>query len=210
MRVSITSSSHVKRLCYILLILLPIACSNGIPSISPLDSNAVILAFGNSLTYGTGANTAESYPAVLERLIHRKVINAGVPGEVTIQGLARLPEYLDKHQPALLILCHGGNDLLRRTGEKQAADNVRAMIRMVKERGIDVALIGVPKPGLSVPVAGFYEDIAREFEIPYEGEILADILSTSSLKSDMIHPNSRGYAELAQSIAALLRKAQAI
>jgi acyl-CoA thioesterase-1 len=147
---------------------------------------------------------------VLEGLIHRKVINAGVPGEVTSQGLARLPEFLDKHQPALLILCHGGNDLLRRTGEKQAADNLRAMTRMAKKKGIDVALIGVPKPGLSVPVAGFYEDIAREFDIPYEGEILADILSTSSLKSDMIHPNSRGYAELAQSVAVLLRKAQAI
>jgi lysophospholipase L1-like esterase len=210
MRVSITGSSHLKRLLYILLILLPTACSNGVPGISSLDSNAVVLAFGNSLTFGTGTSTAESYPAVLEGLIHRKVINAGVPGEVTGQGLARLPEFLDRHQPALLILCHGGNDLLRRTGEEQAADNVRAMIKMAKERGIDVALIGVPKPGLSVPVAGFYEEIAREFDIPYEGEILVDILSTSSLKSDMIHPNSQGYAELAQSIAALLRKAKAI
>jgi lysophospholipase L1-like esterase len=210
MRVSITSSSHLRRLCYVLLILLPTACGNGVPSVSPLDSNAVVLAFGNSLTFGTGANTAESYPAVLEGLIHRKVINAGVPGEVTSQGLARLPEFLDKHQPALLILCHGGNDLLRRTGEKQAADNVRAMIRMANKRGIDVVLIGVPKPGLSVPVAGFYEEIAQEFDIPYEGGILADILSTGSLKNDMIHPNSRGYAELAQSIASLLRKAKAI
>jgi len=210
MRVSITSSSHLRRLCYVLLILLSAACGNGVPSVSPLDSNAVVLAFGNSLTFGTGASTAESYPAVLEGLIHRKVINAGVPGEVTSQGLARLPEFLDKHQPALLILCHGGNDLLRRTGEKQAAENIRAMIKMAKERGIDVALIGVPKPGLSVPVAGFYEDIAREFDIPYEGETLADILSTSSLKSDMIHPNARGYAELAQSVASLLRKAKAI
>ena len=210
MRVSITSSSHLRRLCYVLLILLPTACGNGVPSVSPLDSNAVVLAFGNSLTFGTGASTAESYPAVLEGLIHRKVINAGVPGEVTSQGLARLPEFLDKHQPALLILCHGGNDLLRRTGEKQAADNVRAMIRMANKRGIDVVLIGVPKPGLSVPVAGFYEEIAQEFDIPYEGGILADILSTGSLKNDMIHPNSRGYAELAQSIASLLRKAKAI
>jgi lysophospholipase L1-like esterase len=73
-----------------------------------------------------------------------------------------------------------------------------------------VALIGVPKPGLSVPVAGFYEEIAHEFDVPYEGEILADILSANSLKSDMIHPNSRGYAELAQSVASLLRKAKAI
>ena len=198
------------RLCSVLLLLLPTACSSGIPSISPLDNDAVVLAFGNSLTFGTGASTAESYPAVLQGLIHRKVINAGVPGEVTSQGLARLPEFLEKHQPALLILCHGGNDLLRRTGEKQAADNVRAMIRMAKKRGIDVVLIGVPKPGLSVSIAGFYEEIAREFDTPYEGHILADIMSTGSLKNDMIHPNSQGYAKLARSIASLLRKAKAI
>jgi lysophospholipase L1-like esterase len=186
------------------------ACSNGTPRISPLDDDAVVLTFGNSLTFGTGASLGESYPALLERLIHRKVINAGVPGEVTSQGLARLPEFLDKHQPALLILCHGGNDLLRRTGEKQAADNVRAMMRMAKKKGVDVVLIGVPKPGLSVSVAGFYKEIAGEFDVPYEGQILADILSTGSLKSDSIHPNSHGYHKLAKSIAELLRRAKAI
>jgi lysophospholipase L1-like esterase len=170
----------------------------------------VVLAFGNSLTYGTGAEMAESYPAVLQGLIHRKVINAGVPGEVTSQGLARLPQLLQKHQPALLILCHGGNDLLRRSGEKQAADNLRGMIRMAKAGGIDVVLIGVPKPGLIVSIAEFYKEIAKEFDIPYEGQVLADILSTGSLKSDPIHPNARGYHNLAESIAELLKQARAV
>ncbi len=207
---SIKSFKRIIRLCYILQLLFVAACSNGTPSISPIDDDAVVLAFGNSLTFGTGANVGESYPAVLEGLIHRKVINAGVPGEVTGQGLARLPEFLDRHRPALLILCHGGNDLLRRTGEKQAAANVRAMIRMAKKKGTDVVLVGVPKPGLSVSVAGFYVEIAKEFDLPYEGQVLDDILSTGSLKSDPIHPNARGYHKLAQSIAELLRKAKAI
>ena len=205
-----TTSKRDIRLPYILLFALIAACGNGIPNISPLDHDAVVLAFGNSLTSGTGASQTESYPAVLERLIQRKVINAGVPGEVTSQGLARLPEFLDKHNPALLILCHGGNDLLRRTGQRQAADNIRAMIKIAKERGTDVVLIGVPKPGLSVSIARFYEEIAREFDLPYEGRVLDDILSTGSLKSDPIHPNSRGYAKLAQSIAELLSRAKAI
>lgn len=209
MPVPMTSFRHVIRLSYILLLFLSAACGSGTPRLSPLDHDAVVLAFGDSLTFGTGASTTESYPSVLQRLINRRVINAGVPGEVADQGLGRLPEFLERHHPALLILCHGGNDLLRRTGEKQAAENVRAMIRMAEQRGIDVVLIGVPKPGLPVSVAGFYEKIAGEFEIPYEGDILADVLSTASLKSDMIHPNAQGYAELAQSIEALLRKAKA-
>jgi acyl-CoA thioesterase-1 len=207
---TVTQFKRIWQHWYVFLLLSLYACGNGIPSIAPLDHNAVVLAFGNSITYGTGAGRAESYPAVLQALIHRTVINAGVPGEVTSQGLARLPEFLDRHHPVLLILCHGGNDLLRKTGEKQAAGNVRAMIDTARKRGIDVVLIGVPKPGLSASVARFYAEIAKEFNVPYEGNILSDILSDASLKSDLIHPNARGYAKLAESVAALLRRAKAI
>jgi lysophospholipase L1-like esterase len=207
---TVTQLKRIWHPWYVFLLLFLSSCSNGVPSITPLDNDALVLAFGDSITFGTGASMAESYPAVLETLIHHRVINAGVPGEVTGQGLARLPEFLNQHQPALLILCHGGNDLLRKTGEKQAASNVRAMIDMARKRGTDVVLIGVPKPGLSASVARFYAEIAKEFDVPYEGNVLSDILSDGSLKSDLIHPNARGYAKLAESIAALLSKAKAI
>lgn len=180
------------------------------PQLAPLSPDAVILAFGDSLTYGTGAAPEESYPAVLGRLVSRTVINAGVPGEVTAEGLARLPELLERHRPALLILCHGGNDLLRRVGEKETADNIRAMVRMARERGAGVLLIGVPTPGLFPSPPGFYREIAREFGLPYEGEVLRRIEKERSLKADYIHPNGAGYRMLAGAVADLLRRSGAI
>jgi lysophospholipase L1-like esterase len=170
----------------------------------------VVLAFGDSLTFGTGASAGESYPAKLEGLIGRRVVNAGVPGEISADGLARLPEFLDRERPALLILCHGANDILRRLDLKETAANLRAMIRMAQERGVAVVLIGVPAFNLSLSPPSFYREVAEECRIPYEGTILPKILAKGSLKSDYVHPNAAGYQRLAESVARLLRKSGAI
>ena len=185
-------------------------CGDRTPPLPVLDASAVVVAFGDSLTFGTGAGDGESYPAQLERLIGRKVVAEGVPGEASAQGLARLPGVLDATQPRLLILCHGGNDFLRKLPESQAAANVRAMVRLARDKGIAVVLIGVPKPGISPSPAAFYADIAKEFALPYEGDILKTVLTDNDLKSDWVHPNARGYARMAGAMAQLLRKAKAV
>ncbi|HLX79659.1 MAG TPA: arylesterase [Burkholderiales bacterium] len=176
----------------------------------PLAPDAVVLAFGDSLTFGTGANEQESYPAQLARLIGRRVVNEGVPGEVSAAGLARLPSALDEHQPKLLLLCHGGNDFLQRQSKQAAAENLRAMIRLAQSRGIEVLLIGTPEPSLTLTPPEFYGEIAKEFHIPYEGDVLTKILRDSSLKSDQVHPNAQGYRLMAERVAALLRKSGAV
>lgn len=199
----------VPRALLAVLALLAAACGEA-PRLAPLAPDAVVLAFGDSLTYGTGARESESYPAQLERLIGRKVVRAGVPGEVSAQALRRLPEALDEHRPQLLVLCIGGNDFLRNLGKAQAAANVQTMVAVAKQRGIDVLLVGTPERSLSVTPPAFFAEIAEQHRIPYEGSVVGEILRKSELKSDAIHPNARGYRLIAERIAALLQQAGAL
>jgi lysophospholipase L1-like esterase len=185
------------------------ACSDA-PKLAPLAPDAVVLAFGDSITYGTGASESESYPAQLERLIGRTVVRAGVPGEVSAQALARLPDALDEHQPRLLVLCIGGNDFLRNLGMAQVAANVQTMVAVARQRGIDVVLIGTPEKGFTVTPPSFYAEIAEQLGIPYEGKVIGEILRNSEFKSDPIHPNARGYRLIAERVAALLKDAGAL
>jgi len=172
--------------------------------------DAIVLAFGDSLTYGTGAEASSSYPAALERKIGRKVASAGVPGEVSARGLARLPGVLDQIRPQLLILCHGGNDLLRSLDEAALAGNLRAMVRVARDRGVPVMLVAVPKPGLFPSAHPVYTSVAKELGLPIEEKALAEILTDNELKSDPIHPNARGYERLAERVAELLKEARAL
>jgi lysophospholipase L1-like esterase len=200
----------VVRPFFVLLALLAASCGEPPAKLSRLSADAVVLAFGDSLTYGTGASEEESYPAQLEGLIGRRVVRAGVPGEVTSQALERLPAALDEHAPRLLLLCIGGNDFLRRLGNGQAESNVRAMVKLAKSRGVQVMLIGTPEPGLRIVPPEFYAGIAKELGLPYEETVMAEVLKDPSLKSDQIHPNARGYRVIAERLAADLKKSGAI
>ncbi len=205
--------SNLKTNSYIIFLIwlaLAAGCGDKVPRIGRLAPSDVIVAFGDSLTYGTGASAAESYPAVLGQLIGRTVVRAGVPGEVTDGGLARLQSVIDEHKPKLMIVCLGGNDMLRRVDESRTASNLRAIIKTIKEQRIDVVLVGVPKPALVTSAPGFYAQLARDFGIPYEGKVVTDVLYRPEQKSDTIHPNAKGYRRMAEAIAALLKAAGAV
>lgn len=179
------------------------------PGIHALHSDSVILAFGDSLTHGTGSSKEAAYPEVLSELLGGvQVVNAGISGEVSEQGRVRLIDLLQIHQPQLVILCHGGNDLLQRLDRQALKDNLRAMITNIKQQGIDVILVGVPQPALSLAVPDLYQHLAEDFQIPYQGDILAKVLADRHLKSDTVHPNGDGYYKIAQALAELINQAQ--
>jgi lysophospholipase L1-like esterase len=203
----------IKTNTYIILslwMLLSAGCGPNVPKVSKLAPSDVIVAFGDSLTFGTGASEVDSYPAVLGQLIGRQVVRAGVPGEVTEGGLARLQDVIDEHKPKLMIVCLGGNDMLRKVAEAQTTSNLRTIIKTIQTQGIAVVLVGVPRPGLVTSAPPIYEAIAKEFGIPYEGKIVTDVLYKPDQKSDPIHPNAKGYRRVAEAIAALLKKAGAV
>jgi acyl-CoA thioesterase-1 len=167
---------------------------------APLPADAVLLAFGDSLTFGTGASRDTSYPAALAALSGRTVINAGVAGEVTALGLNRLPELIERHRPALLILCHGGNDMLRKLDLGTAENNLRQMIDLARANDIQVMLLGVPKPGLLLKTAPFYQRIAADYGLAYLPDVMTETLADPSMKADTVHPNGRGYRQIAAAI----------
>lgn len=181
------------------------------PTLSYLAPGAVILAFGDSLTYGTGAEGEASYPARLAARIDRRVVNAGVPGETSGQGRRRLSEWLARVQPDLVLLCLGGNDMLRRGSPETLRENLRAMVEMIRGQGAEVVLIAVPKlQAWSLEPHPLYRELGADLGIPVLDASLATILSDGALKSDAIHPNARGYAVLAEDIHRLLRGAGAL
>ena len=107
--------------------------------------------------------------------------------------LKRLPGFLEKHKPQLLILCHGGNDMLRKRSMSQMAANVTAMIQLAKDRNIPVILLGVPKPGLFLSSFEAYEKVADDTGVIFIDELIPEVLGDKSLKSDAVHPNKAGY-----------------
>lgn len=199
------------RVALLCLALLLAACSDDAPRLNRLSNDAVILAFGDSLTYGTGTRREESYPAILQQLSGRQVVNAGIPGEVTAGGLARLAETIEEYQPQLLILCLGGNDMLRQRGVQEIEQNLEKMVQLSRAQGVQVLLLGVPRPAIfGLESAKLYYTLAERLQLPLEGEIIPEVLSDSGLKSDQIHPNSEGYRLMAEAIYAKLKASGAL
>ena len=162
-----------------------------------LKETSVILAFGDSLTYGFGVNQASSYPAQIENKTGLKIINAGINGELSSEGLLRLPSLL-KHKPDLVILCHGGNDIIQKLPVTQIKENLLLMIQLIQESGAKVLLIGVPDFALfNFDTHDLYEEVAQETGVLFEDEVLTHIGRKRSLKSDYVHPNAKGYEAMA-------------
>jgi len=184
---------------YLTLLFSLFACSEA-PTLKKLNETDPILAFGDSLTFGYGAPKSQSYPSVLSELSGLTVINAGINGELSIDGLNRLKSFLDEYKPQLLLLCHGANDMLQKKDLSEMSSNLEAMITMAQNREIQVLLIAVPNTNLTLTPIKQYQQVAQRMGIPLENELMSEILSQPSLHSDIVHPNAQGYQKMAEAI----------
>jgi len=186
------------------------ACGGDRQRLDLLAEDATVLAFGDSLTYGSGAGRDQSYPAVLSQLIGRTVVNAGVPGELSSAGRERLAGMLERHRPQLILLCHGGNDILRHQSPDRLRANLQAMIETARIAGAQVVLIAVPEFGLLLSPMPVYETVAEALDVPIESEVLSNVIAAADLKSDSVHPNAEGYRRVASALAELLKREGAL
>ncbi len=172
-----------------------------------------IIAFGDSLTAGYGAQPGEDYPTRMAAILGVPILNAGVSGDTTDMALARIDTDVLTRDPRIVIVGLGGNDFLRGVPISTTEANLRSIIRRVQSAGAVSVLIGYRFPSLNANYGDMYERVAKDEHCLLVAGVLKGIWTDPSLKSDEIHPNARGYQLMAERIAnpvkKLIRKADA-
>ena len=164
----------------------------------------MILAFGDSLTNGFGVRNAHSYPAQINKKTDFTIVNAGVDGEFSFQGLQRLWHFLEE-KPETVILCHGANDILTRRSTTNLKNNLLSMVQLIKQSGAKTLLIGVPDYYTNdFNTHHLYKEIANETGVLLEDKVLTQIQKNSSLRNDDVHPNEQGYELMADTFLSIL------
>lgn len=200
------------RLLSLLLVAVVVACGQA-PTYEPLPPGTTVLAFGDSVTYGTGAARGQDYPTRLAERSGWEIVNAGVPGDTAQEALRRIDTLLAQSSPTLVIVELGGNDFLRRREQAAVREDLRAIVRAVKQFGALPVLVAVPEVSLfgatigSLSDASIYRELADEEGLLLIEDVFSDVLSDDSLRADQIHPNADGYRVFADGIAAALAEA---
>ena len=174
------------------------------------DTRKVIAAFGDSISAGFGVEPGKSFPDDLQRLIDKhgypyRVVNLGVSGDTTTDGVERLPLLFAEH-PAIVILEFGGNDGLRGQPVAGAKANLAKMIEAILKSGAKVVLAGMtlPRnygPEYIHPFEQMYADLAKQYKVTLIPFILEGVGGNEALtQADGIHPTAEGAAIVARTV----------
>jgi acyl-CoA thioesterase-1 len=169
-----------------------------------------ILAFGDSLTAGFGVPPGDSYPAHLQRLLdekgyHYKVINAGVSGDTTAGGAARIGWVL-QHEPEIVIIELGANDGLRGLPISEMRKNLGTIIETSQKKGAKVLLAGMEiTPNLGAEYSQEFREsftlLAKQYKVSLIPFFLDDVAGRPEFtQSDGIHPLANGYAVITETV----------
>ncbi len=175
------------------------------PSITNYPSEGTeIIAFGDSLVYGTGATKGNDFVSRLSKSLGVSIVNLGVPGDTTADGLARLST-LDKYNPKVVILLLGGNDYLQRVQREETFQNLTQIIEDIHARGAIVLLLGVRGGVLQDNFEKEFAALAKKHHTAYVSDVLDGVLGSRDLMSDQVHPNDAGYARITERVYPVLQ-----
>ena len=161
--------------------------------------NSTIVAFGDSLVEGVGASKGGDFVSVLSRRLGMPIINLGVAGDTSKQGLRRVDEITDE-DPGVVIILLGGNDAIQRKSSEEVATNLGAIIETVQEGGAVVVLLGVRSGIFGGSYGDMYEEVARTYGTVYVPDVLKGLFGKPEFMADTIHPNDKGYAIIADRV----------
>ncbi|MGI4755722.1 MAG: arylesterase [Janthinobacterium lividum] len=179
------------------------------------DSRPIIACFGDSLTAGYGVEEESSYPADLQRDLdaagyHYRVVNLGISGETTKDGLARVDRVLAL-KPAIVVVEFGGNDGLRGVPVASSRSNLDSILNRLTHSGTHVAMAGITlPPQYSAPYIRQFNEtytvLAKKYTVPLLPFMLQDVWGVpGSIQQDGVHPTAQGCKQVAKNVLTLLR-----
>jgi len=159
-----------------------------------------IICFGDSITFGYGVDSKESYPVFLGKLAQRTVINAGIDGDTSTEALKRLESDVLSRDPFLVIVEFGGNDFLRKVPLVETVRNINEIVEKIQAKGVMVAITDISAGLLMKEYRLPYKKIAQEKGAIFIPSIMSGIITNPRMKSDFFHPNDTGYSLIAERV----------
>lgn len=207
-----------RRLLAACLLATALACGDGPSRTSRATAEAaaaagdppLVVFLGDSLTAGLGLSESEAYPArieasLLEEGFPVRVVNAGVSGDTSAGGVARL-DWLLSQGPEVVVVGLGANDGLRGLPLEATEENLRQIIGRSREAGARVVLLGMRiPPSYGFEYAGrferLFEEVADDLDVPLVPFLLDGVAARPALNlPDRIHPNARGHEVMAETV----------
>lgn len=169
-----------------------------------------IIAFGDSLIAGVGAEEGMTLPEQLGRKLGVSITNEGISGATTRDGVRTIDSVLTNYHPKLVIISLGGNDFLQKIPREETIRNLSRIIETIQKKKSMVLILGVRSGLISGGFDEEFEKLASQYKTLYVEDILSGIFGDTRYMSDAVHPNGLGYGLIADRIVKTLHKEQII
>ena len=183
-------------------------CQDQFNQITNLDAGVgqQIIILGDSITAGYGLQLEQAYPYLLSQQLNLPILNRGVSGDTTADGLARLSEDVLSQKPWMVIIALGGNDFLKKVAKIETEQNLRAIINQVQAQKAITVLLGMNLGLFKDEYQSLYKSVAEETGSYLIPQVLKGIIDNPKHRQqDIIHPNAKGQEILANHVAKALQ-----